>query len=270
MWSYARLGWATARRCWFLLLLLFLYQYSVGFVLYKYVKSHVVPLLHRYPGGDLAESASRLFWLEAEFQLTKTDLITPYVWTFALFLLARLIVTPLINGGIYNALTRGDGGHRKAFFQGIRQYAKPFLLLYLLQTLLTFAPLLWAAPRAIELAAASADMTSMAVALLPYAAGWVAYQGLLDLIFMYICFGIVGGHGGWASLAIFLRKALPAIGLSIAIFAVAGAVSLTAAAVSIVWAGFLAVLLHQLYPVVRALLKLWSISSQHHLWSSRQ
>jgi hypothetical protein len=268
MWSYALLGWSTARRSWFLLMLLFLYQYSVGFIVYKYVKSIVVPLLHRYPGGEVSEAAGRMFWLEAEFQLTKTDLIMPYVWAFVIFLLIRMILTPLLNGGLYYTLSNGDGSRRKTFIQGVRKFAKPFLLLYAVQAILSFAPLLWAVPRVMEAAAASYDWTSIALAVAPYAVGWFAYQGVLDIIFMYIGFSIVSGRSVWSAFPILAKRAFPILTLAVCIFAITAAIGLVTAAASLWWAGFLAIVAHQSYPLVRTLLKLWGISAQHHLWSA--
>ncbi len=270
MWSYAQSGWTAARRSWFLLFLIFLYQYGWGFALYKYVKSIVVPLLHRYPGGELSESAARLFWLEAEFQLTKTDLIAPYAWTILTLFLVRMLLTPLLNAGIYNVLANGEDPARKTFARGVKTYAKPFLLLYGLQSLLAFAPLLWAVPRALEAASTAYDWPSMASAVAPYALSWLAYQGALDLAFMYVGFGIVEGRGGWAGLATFARRALPIALLAALTFAVGLAVSLATSALTLWWAGFLAVLIHQSYPIVRALLKLWTIASQYHLWSANR
>ncbi|HZG77258.1 MAG TPA: hypothetical protein VEZ72_15510 [Paenibacillus sp.] len=270
MWTYAKSGWTAARRSWFLLFLIFLYQYGWGFALYKYVKGIVVPLLHRYPGGELGASADRLFWLEAEFQWSKTDLIAPYAWTLLTLLLVRMLLTPLLNGGIYNALAGGGDSSRKAFFRGAKTYAKPFLLLYGLQSLLTFAPLLWAVPRALDAASTAYDWPSLAAAVAPYALGWLAYQGALDLAFMYVGFGIVEGRGGWSGLAAFARRALPIVLLALATFAVGLAVSLATSALTLWWAGFLAVLIHLSYPLVRALLKLWGIASQYHLWSANR
>ncbi|HZG76795.1 MAG TPA: hypothetical protein VEZ72_13170 [Paenibacillus sp.] len=270
MWTYAKSGWLAARRSWFLLFILFFYQYVWGFAIYKYVASKVEPLLHRYPGGELTESAKRLFWLEAEFQLTKTDLIASYLWTLGALLLVRLLITPLLNAGMYNAMARGGDGQRKAFAQGVKRYAKPFLLLYGLQALLTFAPLAWIVPRALEAAASSYDWTSIATALLPYVAGWLAYQGALDLLFMYVGFGIVDGGGGWSGLALFARRALPIVALALATFGALLAISLATAALSVWWAGFLAVVIHQSFPIVRALLKLWSLRSQYDLWSAHR
>jgi len=270
MWSYAKSGWTAARRSWFLLLLLFLYQYGWGFALYKYVKSIVVPLLHRYPGGELPESAARLFWLESEFQLTKTALIAPYAWTIGILLLVRMVLTPLLNAGVYNVLANGREGQRKAFARGVKANAKPFLLLYGLQSLLAFAPLLWAVPRVLDGASTAFDWTGIAAAVAPYAIAWLAYQGALDLAFMYVGFGIVEGRGGWSGLALFARRALPIVALSLATFAIALAVSLATTALTLWWAGFFAVVIHQSYPIAHALLKLWGITAQFHLWSAHR
>lgn len=270
MWSYAALGWSTARRSWFLLFLLFIYQYLFGYVLFNYVKSKVVPLLHRYPGGELTEFSTQLFWLEGQFRLMKTDLMMPYLWTFAIFIAFRMLLTPLMNSGIFNTLAnrKDEGGSRKAFFRGIRKYAKPFLLLYLLQILLTFAPLAWIVPRLVDAGMSAQSWTSLAVVALPYALGWFAYQGLLDLIFMYVGFGIVSGHGGWNALAVIGRRSLQATGLALSVFGISCAVGLATAALSLWWAGFIAVLIHLSYPLIRILLNLWAISAQHHLWNA--
>lgn len=266
VWTYAKLGWRTARQRWFLLFLLFAYQYVWSFLLFKYVKSLVAPLLHRFPGDQLPAAADRLFWLEAQFQLTKTDMLAPYLWTIGLFLLVRMIATPLINGGLYAALADGGGGsQRKAFFRGARRYAKPFLLLYALQSLLAFAPLLWAAPKALKAALAASSWPELAGGLAPYVAGWLAYQGLLKLMFLHIGFAIVDRKPAWSGLAFLLRRAIPAAGLSLLTFAAAAAAGAATSAASLWWAGFVAVLIHQLYPLLRSLLKLWAISAQLHL-----
>ncbi len=270
MWSFARSGWNAARKSWFLLFLLFIYQYIWGFVLFKYVKDTVVPLLHRYPGEELSGAANRLFWLEAQFQLTKTDAIMPFVWAFGLFVLARMVLTPLINGGIYNTLHQGTGSRpRTSFIQGVKRYAKPFLLLYLIQTVLTFAPLFWLVPHAIGAVNAAKDLQGMAIALVPYAAGWLAYQSVLELAFMHAGFGIVSENKVWPSLGGFLRRLLPIIGVALIVFGITGGIGLLTAAASLWWAGFLAVLIHQAYPLVKALFKLWGIASQYHLWASK-
>lgn len=269
MWSHARSGWAFARRSWFLLLLLFLYQYGWGFAILAWVKKIVVPLLHRYPGGELPESSVRLFWLEAEFQLAKTSLAAPYVWTLLGLLLARMLITPLLNAGIYNVLAAdGEGKNRKKFFEGVRRHAKPFLLLYALQAILTFAPLLWAIPYAAANVSGTADWTEAAAALLPLAAGWLVYQGALDLVFMYAGFGIAGGAGALQGAAAFIRRALPAAALALSIFGISLAVSAAVSALALWWAGFLALIIHQLFPLVRALLKLWAIGTQYRLWET--
>lgn len=270
MWSFARRGWTVARKSWFLLFLLFVYQYVWGFLLFKYVKNTVVPLLHRYPGEELPETANRLFVLEAQFQIAKTDAIMPYVWAILLFALARMVLTPLINGGIYNALhRRTEAKQRTAFFQGMKRVAKPFLLLYLLQTVLAFAPLLLLVPKLMASLQGAHDFQSIALTVIPFTIGWLAYQGILELAIMYVGFGIVSERNGWASLATFVRHLLPIMGLALLLFAITGGIGLLTTAASLWWAGFLAVLIHQLYPLVRALFKLWGIASQYQFWESR-
>ncbi|WP_199617178.1 hypothetical protein [Paenibacillus alkalitolerans] len=270
MWSYARSGWTVARKSWFLLFLLFLYQYIWGFILFNYVKSTVEPLLHRYPGEELPEAANRLFLLESQFQLMKTDAVMPFVWAFLFFALTRMALTPIINSGLFSALhRRSETKPRIAFFQGVKRYAKPFLLLYLLQTVLTFAPLIWLIPKAIESVTGALDWQTAALGFIPYAIGWLAYQGLLELLFMYVGFGIVSGRNGLLSLGTFLRHCLPIIGLALLLFAVTGGIGLITTAASLWWAGFAAVLVHQSYPLVKALFKLWGIASQYQFWASK-
>lgn len=272
MWSYAKLGWSTARRSAFLIFLLFLYQYVIGWMLFRMVKSHVIPLLHRYPGGELTDYSTQLFLLEAQFRLLKTDLIAPYLWTLGIFLALRMLLTPLINCGIFHALAHGQerGGQRRAFFRGIRQHAKPFLLLYLLQIILTAAPLIWAVPQVLERGLSALHWTETAAAAVPVLIGWLAYQGLIDLIFMYIGFAIVGGQSPWKALSIIGRRLLHVLALALSIFAVTAAIALAAAAFTLWMAGFIAVLIHLSYPLIRILVQLWAIASQHHLWTASQ
>lgn len=272
MWSYAKRGWSTARRSAFLIFLLFLYQYVIGYLLFRYVKSHVVPLLHRFPGGELSDYSTQLFLLEAQFRLLKTDLIQPYLWAFAGFLAVRMLLTPLINCGIFSALSHGkeQGGHRRAFFRGIRTYARPFLLLYMLQIILAAAPLIWAVPQVLEYSIAAHHWTEAATRALPIFIGWLAYQGVLDLIFMYIGFAIVNHTSVWTGLAVASRRFYHVLTLSLSIFAITAGIGLATAALTLWAAGFIAVLIHLVYPLLRTVFNLWAIASQHHLWSVSQ
>ena len=266
---YIRSGWTLARRSWFLLTLLFLYQYGWGFAILAWVKNTAVPLLHRFPGGELPEASVRLFWIETEFQLVKTSLAAPYLGTFLVLLLVRMAVTPLLNAGILTVLSSsGEGSARKTFFAGIRRHWKMFLLLYALQTLLTFVPLLWAVPYAAAHISAAADWTQAAAAILPLAAGWLAWQGLLDLVFLYAGFGVAGGAGAAAGAAAFLRRALPAAALAFLMFLISFAVSAAFSLLTVWWAGWAALILHQSYPLLRSLLKLWAIGAQYRLWET--
>jgi len=266
---YLRLGWTFARRSGFLLTLLFLYQFAWGLAILSWVKDTAVPILHRYPGGELPEASVRLFWLEAEFQLTKTPLAEPYIRTFLLLLLARMLFTPLLNAGICSVLcASGKESARRAFFAGVRRHAGRFLMLYGLQALLTFAPLAWAIPWAAARIPEAFDWTEAAAVLLPLAAGWFVWQGVLDLVFLYAGFGVAGGTGAARGAAAFARRALPAAAVALAVFGVSFAVSAAVSALSLWQAGWIAFAVHQAYPLVRALLKLWGIGAQFRLWET--
>ncbi len=73
-------GWKLSTRHFSIVILLFLYQLLWGFFLYRCVNSIVMPLLKRYPDTMPSDSAVKLFLMEAQFRLVKTDLIEPYLW----------------------------------------------------------------------------------------------------------------------------------------------------------------------------------------------
>jgi hypothetical protein len=39
--------------------------------------------------------------------------------------------------------------------------------------------------------------------------------------------------------------------------------------VSLIWAGVLAVVIHQVYPFVRTIVKVWTVASQYNVWQSK-
>jgi hypothetical protein len=81
--QHLKAGWSLTVRHIYVIIVLFVYQLLWGFFLYRLVDGLIVPLLRRYPGSGMPASAARLYLYEAEFRLMKTDLIQPYLWTFA-------------------------------------------------------------------------------------------------------------------------------------------------------------------------------------------
>ena len=116
-----------------------------GFILYRYVKSVVVPLLYRYPGAE-APDLAMLYWIEGEFRLLKTDLADPYLSAILAILAGRIrLRTPFINARLYHAVHQVSIDQWRAFITGITNYGEIFTL-YVLQMLISWAPLAWIIP----------------------------------------------------------------------------------------------------------------------------
>ncbi|AJY74987.1 hypothetical protein [Paenibacillus beijingensis] len=265
-------GWRLTVKHMHILIVLFLYQLLWGFFLYRYVDSVVTPLLERYPGTLPSESASGLFWAEAQFRLLKTSLVQPYAWTLLGMLALRMIVTPLLNAGLFYSLHHvsagGDGGSR--FMQGIRRCWKRVLPLYWCETLLTLAPAWWLLPRGLDALLSSPSMLELAQTALPWGAGWLLWGVLLHLLFLALQFGAASGQSLTDSLLRAPRLLLPLAALSLVLWLIAAASGLAVSGASLLWAGLLAIMIQQLYHFGRTLLGIWSVASQFDCWQSNQ
>ncbi|WP_166244270.1 hypothetical protein [Paenibacillus turpanensis] len=251
----------------FIVLVLFLYRIGWGITLYQYVKSIIVPLMHRYPAGDLPPAAVRLFLIEGQFQLFKTDLANPYLWTLLGLFAIRMLATPLLSGGLFYALHHQDQPVGTAFFRGMKRMAKPFIVYYALQTALTVLPLIWIYPHLKEAVFLVGNYEQMLLSLAPWVIGWMLYAGLIELMFMYIQFGRVAKYGVVNALLTFFRSLLPVCGLALILALITGAIALTAVGSTLWWAGFAAVLVHQAFYFFQSFFKMWGIAAQYQLWT---
>jgi hypothetical protein len=260
-------GFKTTTSHTFLLLVLWLYHFAWGFLLLLFVKSVVVPLMHRFPGQHLAPDASHLFMAEGQFRLMKTDISHTYLWLLLAFAAARMLLTPLLNAGVYYSIHNAHLNSGYRFLQGIRQLGRPFFGYYLIQMTLTLAPLYWLYPVAEKAFLKHGDYTSLGLALLPWIAGYVLYGFLLRLCFIYIQLGRTAEDTAGKSLLLFLRK-LPVIAaLALTIIALSGAATAAALSASLLWAGISALILQQLFHIVNLLFKLWAIAAQYHVYA---
>ncbi|MBW7477780.1 hypothetical protein K0T92_24010 [Paenibacillus oenotherae] len=267
---HVRQGWRLTVKHFYIVIILFLYELLWGFFLYRIIEGIVVPLLKRYPDSNPAEGAVQLFLAEAQFQLMKTDLIRPYLWLFASILAARMLLTPLFNAGLLYSLyhARDDSGTR--FLQGIRTKWKPFALLYCIKTALTLAPAIWLLPRALDTLLASSSLSGLAKGIGPWAGGWLALALLLHLLFLSMQFGIVSGSGALRSMWSGVRHFIPLVGISLLMWGIGILISISMASVSMLWAGLIALILHQSYHLIRTIMKVWTVASQYDLWQSKQ
>jgi hypothetical protein len=264
MMQYVQEGWKTTKKHTPLVLFLFIYQLVWGLFLYRFIKSIVVPLLHRFPGNELSGSAVQLFLAEGQFQVMKTDLVYSYAWILLLFLIARMMLTPLINAGIYYSIQYPEEQGR--FIKGIRRKGKPFLILYWLQTAIILSPLVWLIPKAKQIAAHHYDYESILIALWPYAAGFATFGSLVYLCFMYVQFGVTAGFTCLGSTMVAVRYIIKIVAVSLILFMAAVFVAMLTVTMSMVWAGLAALIIHQLYHLIRTVFKVWEICAQHRLW----
>lgn len=257
-------GWKLALRHFHLVLLLFLYQFAWGFFLYRAIDGTIAPILRRLPHSGSSEAVMRHFITEAQIQLFKTDLVVPYLWMLGGLFLARMLLTPLFNAGILYSLSeqsRSAGGKTR-FLEGVRRTWRPIALLYLVQSVLTLLPSVWFVPRGLEALIRSASYEELALTLLPGILAWAAWGALLHLLFLAMQFGAVSGENIFASLWRSVRLFLPFAGLSLLMWGIAGALGLVVSSMSLLWAGLIAIIVHQCYYLVRTLLKVWTIAAQ--------
>lgn len=268
--EHIRQGWRLAVKHLYIVIFLFLYQLLWGFGLYRYVESAFLPLLKRYPDTLPSEQAVQLFLMEAQFQLLKTDVITPYLWTLGIIVLLRMLISPLIQSGLLYSLRHAtdEGGTR--FLQGIRICWKKIALLYWLKSLLILAPAWWLLPAAFQLLLSSPTLAEAAKTALPYGAGWLLWSFLLHLIFLSLQFGVVSESGMLGNTLRSLRAFLPLMLMTILMWVLAAVIGLAVSAVTLVWAGLLALMLHQAFYLVRMLIRVWTLASQYGLWQSRK
>ena len=295
IWGYAKQGWQELRGNWWLVLVVFLLQYLFSMLLLSWVKSVVIPLWVRFPGGSLDDSLMQIFLAESQFRLMKTDLLEPLLWALGGFVLVRMFLTPVVNSGLnYALLVRSDAvPPLRAFLLGVRRYGLPFLWIYIVQTLLLLAPLyvlfpsithsvteafilVWSAGAGDS---SDSDLLSNAVIMLSglapyfdgivYVAAWLIWLALVKLACMYVGFGVVSGGSMSRSLGIFMRGVVLAVGLGGLTFVIYAGVSLllmTISLVSLGWAGVVAMVIYLMHPFVRTLAKIWHLSAQQHLF----
>jgi len=270
--TYLATGWRAAVRHRYVIVLLFLYQLLWGFAIYRMAEGVIRPLLLRYPGVTRDSAALERFLYEAQFRLLKTDLAQPYLWGLLLLLLLRMAVSPLINAGLYYSLRRsggngtgasgGDSSDREGggtlFLEGIRKVWKPVMLLYWLEALLALAPALRLVPRSAEALVTGLHNGSWpGPEFLPYAAGWLIWCFAVHLVFFGLQLGIAGGDGLGTSLPTSLRRLLPMAGVAVVMGLIGAGLGAVSSAVSLVWAGLFALILHQGFHFVRVFVKVW-------------
>lgn len=264
-------GWNMTVRHKHVGVILFLYRLTWGFFLFRLVDSVVVPVLARYPDLHPNKDAIPLFLIEAEFRLLRTDMLDSLLWLLAALLIARMVVTPLINAGLYYSFhhSAGENGGTQVM-SGIRRCWKPVVLLYGAENALILLPALWLLPMAKDRFFETGSADHWLLSMIPYAAGWLIWGFALHLLLQCMQFGAASRTGIGKGMARALVRAMPLLAVSLALAGIGIAASAAVSAVSLVWSGFIAVVIHQAFHFVRALLSLWTAASQYAVWNEAE
>jgi hypothetical protein len=267
--KWLSLGWNMTVRHKYVWVLLFLYRLLWGFFLFRLVDSIVTPVLQRYPDLHPNADAIPLFLIEAEFRLLRTDLVDDLLWLFAGLLLVRMVLTPLLNAGVYYSFHHSGEGSTQVL-SGIRNAWKPVTLLYWLENALALLPAVWLLPLGKDRLMSAGSAAHWLQGLLPYAAGWLVWGFILHFMFQSMQFGAVTREGLGKGALRALSRAFPLIMVSLAMIGIGFAASAVVSAVSLIWSGLAAVVVHQAFQFVRALLSLWTAASQFMVWRERE
>lgn len=260
-------GWDMAVRHKYVLVLLFLYRLLWGFFLYRFIDSVITPILARYPDEHPNSDAAQLFLIEAQFRLLKTDLVNEVLWMLGGLLLLRMVLTPMLNAGVYYSFHHAVDGEGTRVLYGMKHAWRPVTLLYWLENTLVLLPAIWLLPLFKELFFSEPSVSAWVQGLLPYASAWLVWGFALHLLFQFMQFGAVSREGILKGLSLALRKALPLLSITLIMLGIGLAISAAAWAVSLLWSGFIAVMLHQAFHFIRSLLTLWTAASQYQVWS---
>jgi len=268
--TYVVNGWNRTVRNIGLIIPLFVYQFLWGFFLYRAIDGVLVPLLKRYPDPLAAKGAVELFLVEAQFRIMKTDLLAPYGLALAGLLAVRMLLTPVINAGLFHSLQHATKANSKTFLAGVRAAWKRISLIYAAELALILTPLAWLLPAARRAFFASAGWLEFFTAVLPGAAAWLLWCLLIRLISLGVQFGAAAGCGVLPSLAVTIRSLPIAAAAALTVWSIGAAAGLASAAVSMVWAGLFAILLHQIQQFFRTWFKVWTYAAQYEAWQSKR
>ncbi|RUS47260.1 hypothetical protein [Cohnella sp. AR92] len=266
--NYLLQGWTMTLKHKYVLIVLFLYRLLWGFFLYRFIDSIVSPVLARYPNDLPNPEAVRLFFIEAQFRLFKTDLSYGALAMLAGMFLIRMIVTPLINAGLFYSFCHSEDSQGTKVMAGMRRSWRGVTLLYWIETLLTIVPLVWLVPKLYSSYLKAMTAGAWLQELLPYALVWIVWSFAIHLLFQFMQFSSAADGSILNGLLQACRRALPLLAVSLILVGLGLLASLLLTSTTLLWTGFAAIVLHQAFQLVRSLLSLWTAASQYEVWRS--
>jgi len=262
-------GFGAAWREPFLLFALFLYRFAWGFFLYRMIADTIIPLLHRYPAENAPAGDIRMFLIEAQIRVSRTDIVGEYLWGLLAVLAIRMLATPLLHAGIFYSLTHKHTGAGYRFFKGMKAKGGPFFLLYAARLLFTLLPAYLLLPKLIPLASDLSLLSQNKWTLLAYGVGFLIYSYLLYLLLLHLQFGKSYGQGLASTLIGTLGTLFPMMGVASLLIGLSALMSGAVLAAVMINAGFWTFILYQAYQFVRCFFSLWGITTQQVLFDER-
>jgi len=266
--TWIRKGWGLTSRHKYVLVVLFLYRLLWGFFLYRFIDSVAAPVLARYPDAHPNANAVRMFLIEAQFRLLKTDLVNETLILLAGMFFLRMILTPLLNAGLYYSFHHAGEESGTRVLSGIRRCWKPVVLLYLTENVLALLPAVWLVPFAKARFFAQFSVQAWVLELLPYAGAWAVWMFLLRLLFRFMQFGAVSRDGIVKGLLRACANVLPLAAVTLLMLSIAAAASLAVTSATMIWTGFVSIAVHQAFQFVRTMMSVWTAASQFALWKA--
>jgi len=264
MTHFLRQGWRMAKGHTKIIIALFIYQAIWGFGLYKMIDNIISPLLKRYPELTGSADTVALFWYENQFQILKTDIWMPYLYTFLTLLLIRMIITPFLQAGLFYSIHQhSEVGNGTYFRKGIAAKWKKVTLLYWVKNIFIFIPMLW-----IVKPIFNTMLANQSIATIFKVFDWNLFMYIVWALIVQSFFYVIQLGTAWdMSLATVLRRTLvnllPFIIVSVVIAFFYSFFSVSIHGLSLIWVSFLSFLLYQILPLIRTLFKVWMISAQY-------
>lgn len=258
-------AWKISRQHFPLILFLFVYRFIVGFVLYRFIDNIVVPILKRYPSGAPIEHAQQIFVTEAQFQLTKTNIIMPYVWTLLIIIAIRMLITPFIHSGLFHSTQRQiQQVNGTRFREGVKIYWKKISIIYWIGTILMIAPAIWLVPILIQKLTSATTIGQLISLAAPWLLGWGAFAIAIHVLSIAFQIGMVTNHKFLPTTQKTVLSFLPFLLLSLLLWCIGIGVNSLFSTATLVWAGFAAVVLHQVSQFITTWIKVWILTAQSH------
>ncbi|MFD2117519.1 hypothetical protein ACFSTH_18385 [Paenibacillus yanchengensis] len=258
-------AWTLTRQHFPLILFLFLYRFIIGFILYRFIDNIVVPILHRYPSGAPIEHAQQIFLTEAQFQLTKTNMIMPYLCTLVAIIAVRMLITPFIHSGLFHSIQRQIQQVKGTRFrEGIRTHWKKVSAIYWLGVITMIVPAIWLLPILAQKLTTALTVGQLLTEIGPWLVGWGIYALAIHLFSVALQVGIVAQRKVVTILQRTVSSFIPYLILSVLLWVIGIGVNSLFSTTTLLWAGFAALVIHQISQLVTTWMKVWTLTAQSH------